>query len=127
MRYRALPARKCSSASLTFDIGNVFVTGTTECRALKASIWSIAVGLARENYGSTHHWCSRPFYRLFQCKCHCWSGVRATVDGQIRTGDVRRFRTGHERYQRGDFVNRSVAVERCIGLLGRGPIARSGI
>jgi hypothetical protein len=56
-----------------------------------------------------------------------WSGVRATVDGQIRTGDVRRFRTGHERYQRGDFVNRSVAVERCIGLLGCGPIARGGI
>ena len=56
-----------------------------------------------------------------------WSGVRATVDGQIRTGDVRRFRTSHERYQRGDIVNRSVAVERCCGLLGRGPIARGGI
>ena len=65
-------------------------------------------------------------HRLFQCKCHRWSGVRATVDGQIRTGDVRRFRTSHERYQSGDFVNRSVAVEGCIGLLGRGPIAAAG-
>src|SRR6202043_1052290 len=56
-----------------------------------------------------------------------WSGVCATVAGQIRTGDVRGLRTSHERYQRGAFVNRSVAVERCIGLLGRGPIARGGI
>jgi hypothetical protein len=30
---------------LTFDIGKFSVTGTTECRALKVSIWSIAVGL----------------------------------------------------------------------------------
>jgi len=55
--------------------------------------------------------------------CHRRSGVRATVDGQIRTGEVRRFRARHEGYQRGDFVNGSVAVERCIVLLGRGPIS----
>jgi hypothetical protein len=55
------------------------------------------------------------------------SGVCAAVDGQIRPGDVGRFRAGHERYQRGDFVNRSVAVEGGIGFLGRGPIARGGI
>ena len=55
------------------------------------------------------------------------SGVRAAVDGQVCTGDVRRLRTGHERYQRGDLVNLSVAVERCVGNLGRGPIARGGI
>jgi hypothetical protein len=62
-----------------------------------------------------------------QCKCYRSSGVRATVDGQIRAGDIGRFRTSHERYQRGDLLHRSVAVERCIGLLGCGPIARSGI
>src|SRR5260221_14401032 len=65
----------------------------------------------RENYVSNHR----------------WSGVRAAVDSQIRTGDVRRLRTSHERYQRGNFVNRSVAVQRCSGLLGCGPIARGGI
>jgi hypothetical protein len=37
--------------------------------------------------------------RCFNANATVWSGVRATVDG--RTGDVRRFRTGHERYQRG--------------------------
>src|SRR5271169_2041127 len=58
-----------------------------------------------------------PFYPLFQCKCHRWSGVRTTVDGQIRTGDVRGLRTGDERHQRGDLINMPIAVERCGGLL----------
>src|ERR1700720_2408521 len=34
---------------------------------------------------------------------------------------------GHKRDQCGDFVNRSVAVERCVGLLGNSPIASGGI
>src|SRR5206468_10097970 len=45
IRYRALPERRRSKASLAFDIGNVSVSGAIECRALNASIWSIVVGL----------------------------------------------------------------------------------
>ena len=53
--------------------------------------------------------------------------VRATVNGKVRARDVRRLRTSHERDQRGDFVGRSVTVERCGSLLGRRPITRGGI
>src|SRR6267378_6107661 len=54
-------------------------------------------------------------------------GVGSTIDGQVRAGDVRRFRTGDERHQCGDIVNTPVAVERRVGLLGRSPFARGGI
>ena len=49
--------------------------------------------------------------------------VGAAVDSQVRAGDIRCLRTSHKRDQRGDFVNRSVAVERCVGLLGHSPFA----
>jgi antirestriction protein ArdC len=42
-------------------------------------------------------------------------------------GDIRCLRTSHKRDQRGDFVNRSVAVERRVGLLGHSPFASGGI
>src|SRR5438309_9598907 len=54
-------------------------------------------------------------------------GVSSTIDGQVCAGDVRRFRTGDERRQRGDVVNTPVAVKRRVGLLGRSPFARGGI
>ena len=53
--------------------------------------------------------------------------VGAAVDSQVRAGNIRRLRTSHKRDQRGDFVNRSVAVERCVGLLGHSPFASGGI
>src|SRR5271170_4742448 len=55
------------------------------------------------------------------------SGVGATVHGEVRASDVGRIGTGHEGYQRGDFVNCSEAGERCISLLRHGPIACSRI
>jgi hypothetical protein len=45
MRYLALPERRRSSATFTFDIGKVSVIGAMECRALNSSISSIATGL----------------------------------------------------------------------------------
>ena len=45
MRYLALPERKRSSASFTFDIRKVSVIGAMECRALNSSISSITTGL----------------------------------------------------------------------------------
>ena len=45
MRYLALPERRCSIASLTFDIGNVSVTGAMLCRAQKSIISFVVVGL----------------------------------------------------------------------------------
>src|SRR5580704_17885606 len=54
-------------------------------------------------------------------------GVGAAIDGKVSTGDIRRLRPGHKRNQGGNLVDRSVAVERCGGLLGRRPIARGGI
>jgi hypothetical protein len=43
--------------------------------------------------------------------------VGTAVDSQVRAGDIGCLRTGDKRHQRGDFVNRSVTVERCGGLL----------
>jgi hypothetical protein len=54
-------------------------------------------------------------------------GVCATVNGEVRAGDVRRFGASHESYQRGDFFDGSVAGERCIGYLRRSPVARGRI
>ena len=44
-------------------------------------------------------------------------GIRSAVHGKIRACDVRRFRTGDKRDQRGDFINVPVAAE-CSGGLG---------
>ena len=44
-----------------------------------------------------------------------WSGVGAAIDGQIRSGDVRRLRASDERHQRGNIVNMPVTVERRVG------------
>jgi hypothetical protein len=70
---------------------------------------------------------SRPALVCASEACHRSLRVRATVCSQIRAGDVRRLRASHERDQCDDFVNRSVAVERCVGLLGCRPIARRRI
>jgi hypothetical protein len=55
------------------------------------------------------------------------SGVRTAIDGEIRSGDVRRFRTRDERYQRGDLVDSSVTALRRVSLLRCCPIAPGGI
>jgi hypothetical protein len=55
------------------------------------------------------------------------SGVRTAIDGEIRSGDVRRFRARDERYQRGDLVDSSVTALRRGSLLRCCPIARGGI
>lgn len=47
MRYRALPACRCSSASLTSDRPNDSVTGAMSCLAQKSSIRAVVAGLPR--------------------------------------------------------------------------------
>jgi hypothetical protein len=54
-------------------------------------------------------------------------GVNSAINGQIRIGDVRRFRTGDEGHHCGDLLNVPIAVERCGGLLRYRPITRGGI
>src|SRR5271155_505498 len=55
------------------------------------------------------------------------SGVGAAIHGEIRSGDVRGFRAGDKRYQRGNLVDSAVAIQGGVVFLGSGPIARSGI
>ena len=54
-------------------------------------------------------------------------GVGAAVNGQVRAGDVGGLRPGDEGDERGDLVNMPVTLERGVGDLRRGPIARGGI
>jgi hypothetical protein len=54
-------------------------------------------------------------------------GIHSAVNGQIRSGDVRRFRTGDERHHGGDLLNAPITVKRCGGLLWDRPITRGGI
>jgi|HubBroStandDraft_2_1064218.scaffolds.fasta_scaffold84480_3 hypothetical protein len=56
-----------------------------------------------------------------------WLSVRAAVNGQVRTGNVCRFRTSDERDQRGNFVDSPIPAESGIRFLRCRPIARGGI
>src|SRR5882672_3820906 len=53
--------------------------------------------------------------------------IHPTIHGKIRPGNIRGLRTGDERHHRSDFINASVTVECCGGLLRYRPIARGGI
>src|SRR5271156_4870502 len=55
------------------------------------------------------------------------SGIHSAVDGNIRTSDVGRLRSGDKRDRVGDLFHTPVTIKRCGGLLRNGPITRSGI
>ncbi len=55
------------------------------------------------------------------------SGVCTTVDSQVRARDVGGFRSGDERYHRGDVIDMPVALQRRAGNLRLRPFAGSGI
>jgi hypothetical protein len=50
------------------------------------------------------------------------SCIRATVNGQVRAGDVTCFRTGDEGHHRGNIFNMPVAFQGRVGDLRRRPI-----
>ena len=67
------------------------------------------------------------FSRKYQVGAHGSLGVRAAVDGKVRTGNVGGFRTCNERDQGCHFVHSPIAAKHCVGLLRCYPIARGGI
>jgi hypothetical protein len=56
-----------------------------------------------------------------------WSGIGATVNGQVRTRDVRSLRSGHEGHQGSNLINMPIAFKCGDGDLRRCPVARCGI
>jgi hypothetical protein len=58
---------------------------------------------------------------MFLARSDFRPGVSATIDGEVGSSDVGRFRAGDERDQCGDLFNATVAAQRCSGFLGRGP------
>src|SRR5437762_14209459 len=66
---------------------------------------------------------SSPLHRRFDVR----SGVDAAVDRQVRTVDVGRLRTGHERDKGRDLVGASITTKRNGRLLVCGPLAGGGV